>query len=142
MNKVLSDTQIKTFHRRGWWLYILYSKEGNEWYTGVTVDFDRRFRSHSRGGSKLTRHRSDWKPIIVYDFRQLAYYDVAKIESFIRKHYTYQVDSFYKDDVLGVLGSDSIISDLLTRPDTRFQAALRSYEKDNPIDCLKIFELR
>ena len=39
------------------YLYILRSLKDGNLYTGIAVDVGERFRYHSRGGSRSTRHR-------------------------------------------------------------------------------------
>jgi predicted GIY-YIG superfamily endonuclease len=47
-----------------YFVYILYSSQLNQYYTGHNADFDDRLYRHVNSGSKSTKKASNWK--IVY----------------------------------------------------------------------------
>jgi putative endonuclease len=41
-------------------MYILYSPAGDEFYVGSSENLDNRIFRHNNSGSKATKHRKDW----------------------------------------------------------------------------------
>jgi putative endonuclease len=63
-----------------YFVYILYSSQLNQYYTGHSADLDDRLNHHVNSGSKSTKKASDWK--IVYT------------EEFITKSFSYVLQAY------------------------------------------------
>ena len=65
-----------------YYVYILYSKKLNKFYTGYTNDLKRRFNQHNSKNLKYTSISRPW---------DLVYYS-----AFLNKHDAYQEENFLK----------------------------------------------
>ncbi|MBL7931079.1 MAG: GIY-YIG nuclease family protein [Bacteroidia bacterium] len=67
------------------YLYILYSKSINRFYTGSCLDFDKRFIEHQKikDPTGFTAKASDWEEYLVID--NLFYEQARKIEKHIKR---------------------------------------------------------
>jgi putative endonuclease len=74
---------IKNIYKEPWYLYILSCKNGN-FYTGITIDIERRFQQHVSGkGAKYTKNNGVVR--ILYSEDCLNHHDAAVREVAIKK---------------------------------------------------------
>jgi putative endonuclease len=66
-----------------YFVYILYSSQLNQYYTGHSADLDDRLYRHVNSGSKSTKKASDWK--IVYTEEFISKSDAYQREMEIKK---------------------------------------------------------
>ncbi len=66
-----------------YFVYILYSSQLNQYYTGHSADLDDRLYRHVDSGSKSTKKASDWK--IVYTEEFISKSDAYQREMEIKK---------------------------------------------------------
>ena len=64
-------------------LYIIYSRNKNRYYTGITDDLEDRLYRHINSGSKSTKSASDW--VLVYKEEYSNRSEALKRENQIKK---------------------------------------------------------
>jgi putative endonuclease len=52
-----------------YYVYILRSKTGGQWYTGYTEDLRKRFKEHNDGKSQYTKNRGPYELIYYESYR-------------------------------------------------------------------------
>lgn len=106
---------------KNWWLYVLKLEEG-KYYVGITSKTpERRFRQHMNGtmGARWTRH---YKPIKIYDSKQLGSVSIDKAQEYEGK-VTREYMKKYGDN--NVRGGD------LTEDEDYIRRFGRIFTKDN-----------
>jgi putative endonuclease len=63
--------------------YILYSAKINKFYTGQTIDLNRRLEEHNRGKTPFMATGIPW--MIVFSAQFSARSDAVKLETYIKK---------------------------------------------------------
>ena len=64
-------------------VYIIYSKQVDQYYTGQTSDLENRLNNHNSSGSKSTKKASDW--VLKYSEEFQTRGEAVKRESEIKK---------------------------------------------------------
>ena len=65
-----------------YYVYILQSKQDNNWYTGYTDNLKRRINEHNQGNNFSTKHRKPFK--LIYYEACLDLYDAKNREKFLK----------------------------------------------------------
>ena len=63
--------------------YILYSPKIDKYYSGQTMDLDRRLKEHNRGKTRFSANGMPWQ--IVYSKICITKSEALKLEKFIKK---------------------------------------------------------
>jgi len=64
-------------------VYIIYSSSIEKFYTGQTVDIERRLEEHNRGKTSFSAHGMPWT--LVYSKECSSRSEALKLEKFIKK---------------------------------------------------------
>ena len=65
------------------WVYIIYSKTADRYYTGLTSDLKRRLKEHNKGRSGKTRKGIPWE--LMWKKQVGDRNEAAKLEKTIKK---------------------------------------------------------